>query len=89
MIICLVLEVYAIEIQMYSELRETKKLKVSCRSWFAALELGGQPYGDLQTIYEATMRVRSAMPHPRILGVIRECGGKMWMGESRLSPSSL
>ncbi|KAJ9100487.1 hypothetical protein QFC21_003526 [Naganishia friedmannii] len=56
----LLLEVYAIEIQMYSELRETKKLK---------------------SIYEATLRVRSAIPHPRIMGVIRECGGKMWMAE--------
>lgn len=27
--------------------------------------------------------MRSAIPHPRILGVIRECGGKMWMGESK------
>ena len=25
--------------------------------------------------------MRSAIPHPRILGVIKECGGKMWMGE--------
>ncbi|KAJ9127261.1 hypothetical protein QFC24_001499 [Naganishia onofrii] len=32
-------------------------------------------------IYEATLRVRSAIPHPRIMGVIRECGGKMWMAE--------
>jgi COP9 signalosome complex subunit 2 len=28
------------------------------------------------------MRVRNAIPHPRIMGVIRECGGKMWMMES-------
>lgn len=25
--------------------------------------------------------MRSAIPHPRIMGVIKECGGKMWMGE--------
>jgi COP9 signalosome complex subunit 2 len=25
--------------------------------------------------------MRNAIPHPRILGVIKECGGKMWMGE--------
>lgn len=34
-----------------------------------------------QSIYEDTLRVRSAIPHPRIMGVIRECGGKMWMAE--------
>lgn len=35
----------------------------------------------LKATYEATLKVRSAMPHPRILGVIKECGGKMWMAE--------
>jgi hypothetical protein len=35
-----------------------------------------------QEIYNATNEVRSAIPHPRIMGVIKECGGKMWMGES-------
>jgi hypothetical protein len=28
------------------------------------------------------MQVKNAIPHPRIVGVIRECGGKMWMMES-------
>jgi len=36
-----------------------------------------------QEIYEKSLRVRSAIPHPRIQGVIRECGGKMYMSESR------
>lgn len=35
----------------------------------------------LQEIYNASNTVRSAIPHPRIMGVIKECGGKMWMGE--------
>lgn len=30
------------------------------------------------------MQVRNAIPHPRIMGVIKECGGKMWMQESKL-----
>ena len=34
-----------------------------------------------QEIYNASNAVRSAIPHPRIMGVIKECGGKMWMGE--------
>jgi COP9 signalosome complex subunit 2 len=37
----------------------------------------------LKEIYNASKSpaVSSAIPHPRILGVIKECGGKMWMGE--------
>jgi len=58
------LEIYALEIQMYNETKNYKKLK---------------------EIYNATLQVRSAIPHPRIMGVIRECGGKMWMGEKKWS----
>ncbi|KAJ3715429.1 hypothetical protein C8R42DRAFT_680874 [Lentinula raphanica] len=54
------LEIYALEIQMYNETRNFKKLK---------------------EIYNASNTVWSAIPHPRIMGVIKECGGKMWMGE--------
>ncbi|BGP07007.1 hypothetical protein JCM10049v2_002837 [Rhodotorula toruloides] len=54
------LEVYALEIQMYGEMKNNKKLR---------------------EIYEKSLRVRSAIPHPRIQGVIRECGGKMYMSE--------
>lgn len=36
---------------------------------------------DQQEIYNASNNVRSAIPHPRIMGIIKECGGKMWMGE--------
>jgi len=63
----LLLEVYALEIQMYNEMRNYKKLK---------------------EIYNATLEVRSAIPHPRIMGVIRECGGKMWMGEKQWARAS-
>lgn len=38
-------------------------------------------FKKLKEIYNATNNVRSAIPHPRIMGVIKECGGKMWMGE--------
>ncbi|GAA5991436.1 hypothetical protein JCM11641_005282 [Rhodosporidiobolus odoratus] len=54
------LEVYALEIQMYGQMNNNKKLR---------------------EIYEKSLRVRSAIPHPRIQGVIRECGGKMYMSE--------
>lgn len=53
------LEVYALEIQMYTATKNTKRLK---------------------HLYEKALQVKSAIPHPRIMGVIRECGGKMHMG---------
>ncbi|KAI0173715.1 COP9 signalosome complex subunit 2 [Pestalotiopsis sp. NC0098] len=54
------LEVYALEIQMYSETRNNKQLKA---------------------LYQKALKVRSAVPHPKIMGIIRECGGKMHMSE--------
>lgn len=50
------LEIYALEIQMYTEQKNHKQLK---------------------DLYERSLRVRSAIPHPLIMSVIRECGGKM------------
>ncbi|KAI9817680.1 MAG: hypothetical protein M1832_004574 [Thelocarpon impressellum] len=54
------LEVYALEIQMYADTRNNKRLKV---------------------LYQKALKVRSAVPHPKIMGIIRECGGKMHMSE--------
>ncbi|KAH6630530.1 PCI domain-containing protein [Chaetomium sp. MPI-SDFR-AT-0129] len=54
------LEIYALEIQMYSETRNNNQLKA---------------------LYQKALKVRSAVPHPKIQGVIRECGGKMHMSE--------
>lgn len=47
------LEIFALEIQMYTEQKNNKKLK---------------------KLYEKSLRVRSAVPHPLIMSVIRECG---------------
>ncbi|PPS09972.1 hypothetical protein GOBAR_AA10675 [Gossypium barbadense] len=63
------LEVYAIEIQMYTETKNNKKLKVT-----EILVL-------MQQLYQKALAVKSAIPHPRIMGIIRECGGKMHMAE--------
>ena len=35
----------------------------------------------LRRIYERSLQIRSVIPHPRIMGVIRECGGKMHLAE--------
>ena len=66
---------------MYNETRNFKKLKVD--TFLLTVENHAQR--GLQEIYNATNEVRSAIPHPRIMGVIKECGGKMWMGESKKS----
>lgn len=56
------LEVYALEIQLYTETKDNKKLR---------------------ELYDRTLRVRSSITHPRTMGVIRECGGKMHMYDKR------
>lgn len=42
----------------------------------------------LKALYQRALRVRSAVPHPKIMGIIRECGGKMHMSEGELSCSA-
>ena len=44
------LEVYALEIQMYTEQKNNKKLKM---------------------LYEQSLKIKSAIPHPLIMGIIR------------------
>ncbi|KAL1845253.1 hypothetical protein VTK73DRAFT_790 [Phialemonium thermophilum] len=36
---------------------------------------------QLKRLYQRALKVRSAVPHPKIQGIIRECGGKMHMSE--------
>lgn len=36
---------------------------------------------QLKALYRRALKVKSAVPHPRIMGIIRECGGKMHMSE--------
>lgn len=36
---------------------------------------------QLKRLYQRALKVRSAVPHPKIMGIIRECGGKMHMSE--------
>eukprot|EP00276_Gloeochaete_wittrockiana_P021908 CAMPEP_0184348234 /NCGR_PEP_ID=MMETSP1089-20130417/26409_1 /TAXON_ID=38269 ORGANISM="Gloeochaete wittrockiana, Strain SAG46.84" /NCGR_SAMPLE_ID=MMETSP1089 /ASSEMBLY_ACC=CAM_ASM_000445 /LENGTH=422 /DNA_ID=CAMNT_0026679857 /DNA_START=45 /DNA_END=1310 /DNA_ORIENTATION=- len=35
----------------------------------------------LKQLYDRALQIKSAIPHPRIMGVVRECGGKMHMSE--------
>lgn len=37
----------------------------------------------LKELYQRALAIKSAIPHPRIMGIIRECGGKMNMRERR------
>ncbi|KAK9916582.1 hypothetical protein WJX75_004481 [Coccomyxa subellipsoidea] len=61
------LEIYALEIQMHTEQKNTKRLK---------------------ELYNKALTIKSAIPHPRILGIIRECGGKMHMHERSWSDAA-
>uniref|UniRef100_A0A2N9G435 COP9 signalosome complex subunit 2 n=1 Tax=Fagus sylvatica TaxID=28930 RepID=A0A2N9G435_FAGSY len=83
------LEVYAIEIQMYTETKNNKKLKMTgCGKILTsdnpmkrnhcsrvALCVG------VEQLYQQALTIKSAIPHPRIMGIIHECGGKMHMAE--------
>ena len=75
------MEAYALEIQMYSETRNNKRLKVMTNSQFETLRIliDFMPQG----LYNRALGVRSAVPHPKIMGIIRECGGKMHMSEGK------
>jgi len=37
---------------------------------------------QLKSLYEKSLQIKSAIPHPHIMGVIRECGGKMHLREN-------
>ncbi|KAJ1966298.1 hypothetical protein H4R35_006994, partial [Dimargaris xerosporica] len=58
------LETYALEIQLYTEIGDLKALK---------------------RVYHKCLDVQSAIPHPRVMGIIYECGGKMFMDEENWS----
>jgi COP9 signalosome complex subunit 2 len=70
------LEIYALEIQMYSDRRNNKRLKVRL-----SIVTDQDETNFSQSLYQTALRVRSAVPHPKIMGIIRECGGKMHMSE--------
>jgi COP9 signalosome complex subunit 2 len=61
------LEIYALEIQIHTEQKNTKRLK---------------------ELYNKALTIKSAIPHPRIMGIIRECGGKMHMHERSWSEAA-
>ena len=72
------LEVYALEIQMYADTRNNKRLKVSLFILPSGIVFTGN---IVQALYQRALKVRSAVPHPKVMGIIRECGGKMHMSE--------
>jgi COP9 signalosome complex subunit 2 len=59
-------DIYALEIQMYTATKDNKKLK---------------------ELYGKALEIKSAIPHPKIMGIIRECGGKMHMREKEWEKS--
>ena len=71
------LEVYSLEILMYADTRNNKRLKVRRIDYCAPALCLTSP----QALYQRALKVKSAVPHPKIMGIIRECGGKMHMSE--------
>lgn len=74
------LEVYSLEILMYAETRNNKRLKVRSA---ASIAQEAQSTHYMQALYQRALKVKSAVPHPKIMGIIRECGGKMHMSEGK------
>ena len=58
----LLLEVFALEIQMCIERKETRRMK---------------------EVFSLTKKFSSVIEDPRVVGIIKECGGKMYMSEKR------
>jgi len=56
------MEIYSLQIQMFSKTRDAKKLK---------------------DLYTKAVKLQNNVPHPRTLGIIQECGGKMFMQEGQ------
>lgn len=42
----------------------------------------------LQELYNRALAIKSAIPHPRIMAIIRECGGKMHMHDRAWSSAA-
>ncbi|KAJ2785735.1 hypothetical protein GGI15_001827 [Coemansia interrupta] len=59
--------------------RGTQMLEVNAMLLGMYVEL--EDARKLKDVYLESVGVRSAIPHPRIMGFIRECGGKMYMAE--------
>jgi COP9 signalosome complex subunit 2 len=58
----LLLEVFALEIQMCIETKEQRRMK---------------------DVFIMTEKFSSVIEDPRVVGIIKECGGKMYMSEKR------
>lgn len=43
----------------------------------------------MQQLYLKALSIKSAIPHPRIMGIIHECGGKMHMAERQWADAAM
>jgi COP9 signalosome complex subunit 2 len=58
----LLLDAFALEIQMCTDTKNSKRMK---------------------SVYPQTTKLNSVILDPRVMGVIKECGGKMFMAEKK------
>jgi COP9 signalosome complex subunit 2 len=42
----------------------------------------------LKQLYYKALGIKSAIPHPKIMGIVRECGGKMHMHDQLWSEAA-
>ena len=85
------LEVYALEIQMHTATKVRSARSAHARTPLSLLahtslslllpSLHTQNNKKLKSLYTKALQIKSAIPHPKIMGVIRECGGKMHMAQ--------
>ena len=61
--------------------RRAHRLPTARPSRRAAADTATKNNKKLKSLYSKALQIRSAIPHPKIMGVIRECGGKMHMAQ--------
>lgn len=69
---------------MEGEQAEQRKATQRLNVYALELQLHTEQYDPvkIRRVYQAAMSIKSAIPPPRVLGIIRESGGKMYMRQS-------
>ena len=79
------MEIYALQIQMYGKTRDTKKVRKKTKHVSQDLflphifQLMSPQHVQLKDLYAKALSVQNNVPHPRTLGIIHDCGGKTYM----------
>jgi COP9 signalosome complex subunit 2 len=80
------LEVHALDIQMRTDLELNSRIEASHLSTLMR-RAANLPSPVSQMLYNRALSIRSAVPHPRVMAIIRECGGKMHLAQGQYPTS--